>query len=551
MKIYIFLIAVLSTTAPLFAQTLTGGSPPTPSELGIRQEGTYLTAPITLDGPTLFRITAPAAPQAGQIPIAQRQLTIENALDALVAVSGTGSSQRTVYSPRTLRVIVAPSSNGQAVVEALDARHAPITIVTATPVDAKYAGLTITSVAERWRSILESELRIALLKRQPGIERHHELQVAIAAMTLVLVTFAVLVLIVAPIQSRLRRIETRLAEREEQPPTGSEPQRRRRFMVRALRASDPQRKIAVLRAIAAMLIWLLAVLWFAGIVWGFSLFPQTTPIAQRVLQTVLYVLATWILAGLLNRVIDLSIARIARVFAHHHHLSAEERARELLRIPTFTRAITGFKTALIFFIALLVTLGEIGIPVWSVVTFGGLAAIGITLAAQNFVRDFVNGFLVLFEDQYVVGDYITVNAQSGIVENLTLRVAQIRDTAGNLVTIPHSTVTHVVNHSRNWSRVDYRVSVDPSADSVKAVELVRTAIESVAQDEQLRRLVLEPLEWIGVDSLSRDGIIIRASMKTAPLRQFELRREINERVRRLFARNGIGFGAPVIEPLYQ
>lgn len=539
MRIFVFCLVMLASTTPLQAQSLTTGATPAASQLGIRQEGAYLTAPVTLDGAALFRIAAPVSPLPGQLPIAQREQSVENALDALVAVSGTGTAQRTVYDPATLRVTVA-ASNGQAVVQAADAHHAPVSIVTATPVDAKYAGLTVTSVAENWRAILQSSLRGALLKRQPGIEKRNEMQVAIAAAVLAVLTMIVLAFGIVPIHLRLRRMEQHIAERAAQAEPASQTERAQRL-----------RKVLLLHAIAATLIWLLAVVWFAGFVWAFSLFPQTTPLARRVLTTVLYVVATWICAGLLNRLLDLSIVRIAGIVTHRHYLSAQERARELLRVPTFTRALTGFKTALIFFIALLVSLGEIGIPIWSVVTFGGLAAIGITLAAQNFVRDFVNGFLVLFEDQYVVGDYITVNAQSGIVENLTLRVAQIRDTAGNLITIPHSSVTHVVNHSRNWSRVDYRVSVDPAADADRAKEMVRDAIESVAHDQHWHGVVIEPLEWIGVDSLSRDGIIIRASMKTAPLRQFELRRAINERVRLLFAQAGIGFGAPIAEPLYQ
>jgi small conductance mechanosensitive channel len=158
---------------------------------------------------------------------------------------------------------------------------------------------------------------------------------------------------------------------------------------------------------------------------------------------------------------------------------------------------------------------------------------------------------VLFEDQYVVGDYITINAQSGIVENLSLRMAQIRDTGGNLITIPHSSVTSVVNHSRNWSRVDYRVSVDPGADIGKALAAVRYAIGEVAREERWRGMVLDPVEWIGVDGMSRDGIIIRASMKTAPLRQFELRRAINERVHARLLEANIGLGAPIPETLAQ
>lgn len=539
---------MLATSAPLAAQTLSGATPAA-SQSGIRQEGAYLTAPITLDGATLFRIAAPASPQAGQLSIASRQLAVENALASVVAVTGAGANAHPLYDPRTLHVDVVGTSNGQAVLQASDGRHSAVTIVTATPDDAKFAGLTITAVADRWQTVLQDALRSALRKRQPGVEKRNQIEVGIAAVILICISFLVLALLVLPIQRRLRSIEERLATRGAQLAHGTEPQRRRRFMALALRASDPQRKVDLLHAAAAMLVWILAVLWFTALVWAFSLFPQTTPIAHRVLQTVLYVVATWICAGLINRLIDLSIVRIAGIFTHRHHLSAEERARELLRIPTFTKAVTGSKTALIFFVALLVTLGEIGIPVWSVVTFGGLAAIGITLAAQNFVRDFVNGFLVLFEDQYVVGDYITINAHSGIVENLTLRVAQIRDMGGNLVTVPHSSVTYVVNHSRNWSRVDYRVSIDPAADSSKALDLVRGAIESIARDEHWRGFVLEPLEWIGVESLSRDGIIIRASLKTAPLRQFELRRAINERVREAFANAGIALGAPVAEAL--
>jgi small conductance mechanosensitive channel len=210
----------------------------------------------------------------------------------------------------------------------------------------------------------------------------------------------------------------------------------------------------------------------------------------------------------------------------------------------------GSKAFVLFFVALLVTLSELSVPIWSVVTFGGLTAIGITLAAQNFVRDFVNGFLVLFEDQYVVGDFITINGQSGVVENLTLRMVQLRDTAGNLITIPHSTVTSVVNHSRNWSRVDYRVPVDPSADITKALTLVHEAICELAREERWQTVVLDPVEWIGVEGLSRDGVIIRASMKTAPLRQFELRRAINERVQKKFREAGIALGAPVVETVY-
>ena len=205
----------------------------------------------------------------------------------------------------------------------------------------------------------------------------------------------------------------------------------------------------------------------------------------------------------------------------------------------------GFKAFVLVFVAVLGVLGQLGVPIASVVTIGGVAAIALSFAAQSFVRDFVTGFLVLFEDHYVVGDYVGINAYGGIVERLTLRMVQIRDTSGDLITIPHSSVTSVVNMSRDWSRVDYRVPVDPAGDVPQALALVRTACESLATDPVWRDAVVEPVEWIGIDQLSKDWAIVRASVRTAPLRQFELRREINARVEAAFREAGIAYGAQI------
>lgn len=559
MRAAFVVLMLFAAWTPAAAQSLVTN--PTPAaNTGIRQEGAYMTAPVLLDGATLFRIVAPASPAPGQAPIAARQIAVENAVLQIVAIAGVPPHHHTLYNPATLNVDVVAFGD-QAVVRATDKGHvAPLSIVTVTPVDAKYYGMTVTALANRWQAALQDTLHDALVKRQPGVQERNRAIVAIAGGGLLLVTLLIWTFVIGPIRRRARAIEERIDRRGAQmerpgappsPEDSTNHARRRRFLALALRAKDPERALGVLQAIAATFVWILALAWFAAVVWAFFLFPQTTPLANHVLQTLLAIAGIWIGAGLLNRLLDLAIARIATVLRRRRYTNAEERARELLRIPTFTRAISGFKSVVLIFVALLITLGEIGVPIWSVVTFGGLTAIGITLAAQNFVRDFVNGFLVLLEDQYVVGDYITINAQSGIVENLTLRMVQIRDTGGNLITIPHSSVTFVINHSRNWSRVDYRISIDPAADTAKAMELIRRAIQDVAHSEQWRGVVLDPLEWIGVESLSRDGVIIRASMKTAPLRQFELRRAINERVRALFGANGIALGAPIADqPLY-
>lgn len=559
MKVVLCLLLMLiPLSGKGLAQALNAGATPAASSNGIRQQGQYMTAPVTLDGARLFTIASPVVSAPGSVPIAQRQAAVENALSQVLTVVRTGTKQRTLYSPASTKVGLTPA-NGQVVLQVTDAAHSnPLTIVTVTPVDAKFNGTTITSLANQWQPVLQKALHDALVVRQPAIERRNSYRVAIAAGVLVAITLLVSLLILAPLRREINALEDRAKYRderlhEEQQADADQTAthaRRRHFLALALRAKDPHAEAAVLHALTALVIWLLLVVWFAAFVWGFLLFPQTTPIAREALNTAATVLGIWIGFGVLNRLLDLIVARFGSILRARHFRNSEERARELLRIPTITSAISGFKTFLLIFIGVLLTLSRVGIPVWSVITFGGLTAIGLTLAAQNFVRDFFNGFLVLFEDQYVVGDYITINAQSGIVEQLTLRMAQLRDTAGNLITIPHSTVTTVINHTRNWSRVDYRISVSPDTDLTKAIDIVRDAVHDVATQEAWKGAVLEPVEWIGVDGMSRDGVIIRASIKTAPLRQFELRRSINEGVYARFRDAGISLGAPVAQEMY-
>ncbi|MBV9270406.1 MAG: mechanosensitive ion channel family protein, partial [Candidatus Eremiobacteraeota bacterium] len=219
-----------------------------------------------------------------------------------------------------------------------------------------------------------------------------------------------------------------------------------------------------------------------------------------------------------------------------------------LRVPTTIRAISGFKSVLIVAIAIFATIAQLGLPIAGVVTFGGVAALAISFAAQNLIRDFLGGFQVIFEDQYAIGDFITANnIYSGIVETLTLRMVQLRDTAGNLITIGHGTVTNVINRSRNWSRVDYRVPVDPSADVENAIAILKDVIEDLAKSPHFRPDILDAIEWIGIDAMSRDWIVLRVSIKTAPLRQFEIRRELNLRVVERFKQAEIKFGAPIAD----
>lgn len=544
------------TEPPLVLAQFTLPSPaPAPAVSGLLAQGRYVTAPVFLDGALVFRIGAPINPTLTQLPIATRVAEVQAAIDQLVAENGSGPKATTVFDPKTLRISVRREGD-VAILAATDGKHpSPLAIATVTSIDARSNATDVDTLAALWQSALQSALVRSLELRQPSSEERSRTRVGNVAIALIAVTL-VAIIFLRMLGRRSANLEAEVAQRSQaaaaQTPLAPEQpaasRQRRRFFALALRNLEPARRLSLYGAVGETLVWGLLLAWFVAATWGLSLFAETTPLARTITRSALGVAATILVTGLLNRILDIVITRAATAWRVRGLLSSDDRARLLLRIPTITRTVAGAKTFVLVFLAALSVFGQVGVPIGSVVTIGGLAAIALSLAAQNFVRDFLNGFLVLYEDQYVVGDFVTINTYSGSVELLTLRMVQLRDAAGDVITIPHSSVVNVVNQSRNWSRVDYRVPVDPAADIPQAIDLVRTAIEALVAEGDWTRGVGTPLEWIGIDALSRDGVIVRASIKTAPLRQFEFRRQINERVRTAFAQAGITLGAPLTTP---
>jgi small conductance mechanosensitive channel len=539
----LFLAWGLAVPAPALAQLLTGAPAASAApalQAGLRQEGIYTTAPITLDGAVLFRIAALQNQSPDQLPLDLRQNYVQTALGEAVATTGSGGTLATVYDPKSLIVRVR-RDGGQAEIEIADHKHTdPLPIVTVTSVDARYHQLSLNELATQWQGILQAALEQALLKRQPAVQRASLITVAQVAAALVVLTLLAAAGI-SLLRRRIRVLEREIADAKPEGPAAepgpeatSEPRNARRIVLAALRTRLPSERLALLHGAIGVSIGVVLLIWLAATTWALSLFPQTTPLAHIVARRAIAVIAILIFAGLAIRVLDVAITRWAG-WQFGTFASPEERSRALLRGPTISSSVAGFSRFAVTFLAALLVLSQIGIPVGSVVTIGGVAAIAVTLAAQNFVRDFIGGFLVLFEDQYVVGDFITVNGTSGLVENLSLRMVQIRDASQNLITIAHGSVAMVRNESRYWSGLDYKVSIDLHADALKAMELVKAAIEPPAA-----------IEWIGLDALDRDYVTIRASIKTEPLQQFQLRRDLNERVYRAFTEAGIAFGAPPV-----
>ena len=155
----------------------------------------------------------------------------------------------------------------------------------------------------------------------------------------------------------------------------------------------------------------------------------------------------------------------------------------------------------------------------------------IGLAAQNTVRDVLNGVLILVEDQFSVGDTVRVAGLSGTVESMTLRKTTVRDLDGTLYIIPNSQITTVANLSAGYSLATVNVSVDYSANPDVVLDLLKNIAMEVRTSEEFRVVFVADPQILGVDEVKGSEIIFPVLFKTLATKQYEPVREFRRRVR--------------------
>ncbi|HQL47409.1 MAG TPA: mechanosensitive ion channel family protein [Holophaga sp.] len=195
----------------------------------------------------------------------------------------------------------------------------------------------------------------------------------------------------------------------------------------------------------------------------------------------------------------------------------------------------------VFFV--LTSLQEFGINVGPLIAGAGIAGVALGFGAQSLVKDWISGFFLLMENQFGVGDIISVDDKhAGVVERMTLRITQLRDTEGRAHYIPNGSMVRVVVMSKEFARALVDVDVAYDADLDAAMELLKTEGARLVQD--LPESALEPTEVLGVNQLGGSGITIRTLTKTAPGKQWEVAREFRRRIVLAFREAGIEIPFP-------
>lgn len=189
-------------------------------------------------------------------------------------------------------------------------------------------------------------------------------------------------------------------------------------------------------------------------------------------------------------------------------------------------------------------LKDIGVDIMPLLTGAGIAGLAVGLGAQQSIRDIIAGFTIILEDIVQIGDVIKIGQHGGVVEKVSLRKIQLRDFNGAVYTIPYSEVKIIENLTKDFSYYVFNLNIALETDIDLAIATIRKIGADLQQDPAFAPNIIEPVEISGVDGFGTTYLTIKARIKTLPIKQWEVGREFNKRLKYEFDRAGIQMAIP-------
>jgi small conductance mechanosensitive channel len=234
------------------------------------------------------------------------------------------------------------------------------------------------------------------------------------------------------------------------------------------------------------------------------------------------------------------IAAVVKQVVHGHHtgtvVDAKKREKTLVGMFRTTAGVVLWTVGVVMILGTLVNIATL-------MTGAGLIGVVFGLGAQSIIRDFLAGFFVIVENQYRVGDLITVRAIAteitGVVDDLTVRITRIRDLDGNLHTIPNGVVISVTNLSFGYANANLDIDVAYGADIDRVERVINAVGDMLAQEEEWKKQIIEPIHFLRVEKFGEKQITVRALGKVAPGAQWVVAGEYRRRIIGEFKQKGI------------
>ena len=240
-------------------------------------------------------------------------------------------------------------------------------------------------------------------------------------------------------------------------------------------------------------------------------------------------------------VVNFLTGRVIKIAENRDRMGAA-RGAQVRTLATVIRA-TGI--GIVLFLAFLQVMENVlGFNLGPLLASAGVAGVAVGLAAQTIVKDVLNGILILVEDQYNVGDVVTLAGMTGTVDTMTLRKTTLRGFDGTLYIIPNSQITNVANQSRDFSVSTLNVSVDFSANPDQVIPLLKKIALEVRNEPAFKDVFVGDPQVFGVDSIKGTEVIYPIQIRTLPRKQFEAVREMQRRIRLALEEHNLLPGSP-------
>lgn len=286
---------------------------------------------------------------------------------------------------------------------------------------------------------------------------------------------------------------------------------------------------------ARFIVWLLA-LGAILYVWGFDVRAGAL---GRVLEMIWRIGFIVMIAVAVSEVGSFSVSRLLQRGARR-----SQNLRRAAQMRTLAPVLTAVVHTVVGLIALMMVLSEIGLDVGPLLAGAGILGIAIGFGAQTLVKDLLTGVFLIVEDIVSVGDIIRIGNTGGLVEDMTLRTIRLRDFDGTLHIFPYGEAQVIHNMTKTFSFYVFDLPIAYSADIGKALQLMHETGDQLRHEPPFDDAILEPIEVVGVDSLSERGVRLKARIKTKPIKQWMVGREYLKRIKLAFDANGIEMSFP-------
>lgn len=256
---------------------------------------------------------------------------------------------------------------------------------------------------------------------------------------------------------------------------------------------------------------------------------------------ILLVLVAFWLASLVLR---FALRRLEKALIRRGLEEGEIATESSKRVETLVRLLRQGVLIVLWLMAGLVVLREVGIEIGPILASAGVAGLAIGFGAQNLVRDVIAGFFLILENQVRIGDVAVVNGTGGLVERLNFRTIILRDLSGTVHVFPNGTVTTLANLTREWSAYVFDIGVAYKEDVDQVMQIMREVGQDLREDKRFGVQMIDDVDIFGVDNFADSAVVIKGRLRTKPIKQWEVGREYLRRIKLRFDKEGIEIPFP-------